>query len=331
MERKDHSHTPWVVVVSKFLEKWRSENGGQTPKSYKEKEAFRDLIRQGIRKNESGVGEDEENFEEAVKNVNTALNATKVSSNIEELFNDERCTNLTQQSLSFWVLTRAVMEFIAAEGKGNLPLRGTIPDMIADSEKFIKLQNVYREKAKADAAAVENYVSVLLQSVGRPPESISERDIRLFCRNCSFLRVVRCRSLAEEYGVDTAKTDEIASLMENPDNEIVLYLMLRAVDRFHKQHGRYPGVYNYQIEGDTSKLKSCLNGFLQEYSLSLTVKDDYIQEFCRYGAAEPHTIASFLGGAAAQETIKIITRQFVIFNNTFIYNGMLQTSATFQL
>ncbi|KAG8437604.1 hypothetical protein GDO86_008350 [Hymenochirus boettgeri] len=119
--------------------------------------------------------------------------------------------------------------------------------------------------------------------------------------------------------------------MENPDNEIMLYLMLRAVDRFEKQLGRYPGIYNYQIEGDIGKLKSCLNGLLQEYNLSLTVKDDYIQEFCRYGAAEPHTIASFLGGAAAQEAIKIITRQFVIFNNTFIYNGMLQTSATFQL
>lgn len=31
------------------------------------------------------------------------------------------------------------------------------------------------------------------------------------------------------------------SSMDSPDNEIVLYLMLRAVDRFHKQHGRYPG------------------------------------------------------------------------------------------
>ncbi|CAJ0955782.1 unnamed protein product [Ranitomeya imitator] len=150
-------------------------------------------------------------------------------------------------------------------------------------------------------------------------------------RNCAFLRFVQCRSLAEEYGMDTAKKDDIVSFMENPDNEIVFYLMLRAVDRFHKQHGRYPGVYNYQVEGDFGKLKTCLNGFLQEYGLSLSVKDEYIQEFCRYGAAEPHTIASFLGGAAAQEAIKIITKQFVIFNNTFLYNAMLQTSATFQL
>ncbi|XP_075045125.1 NEDD8-activating enzyme E1 regulatory subunit [Mixophyes fleayi] len=331
MERKDHIHTPWIIVVAKYLEKWRRENDGQMPKSYKEKEQFRDLIRQGILKNENGVPEDEENFHEAVKNVNTALNTTKLPSNIKDIFNDERCTNISPQSSPFWILSRAVKDFTEAEGKGNLPLRGTIPDMISDSDKFIKLQNVYREKAKNDAAAVENYISKLLQSIGRPPESISERDIRLFCRNCAFLRVVRCRSLAEEYGLNTAKKEDIVSLMDNPDNEIVFYLMLRAVDRFQKQHGRYPGVYNYQIEGDFGKLKTCLNGFLQEYGLSLSVKDDYIQEFCRYGAAEPHTIASFLGGTAAQEAIKIITKQFVIFNNTFIYNAMLQTSATFRL
>lgn len=36
-------------------------------------------------------------------------------------------------------------------------------------------------------------------------------------------------------------------------------------------------------------------------------------------------------GTAAQEAIKIITKQFVPFNNTFIYNAMLQTSMTVQL
>nr|KAF6286106.1 NEDD8 activating enzyme E1 subunit 1 [Myotis myotis] len=237
--------------------------------------------------------------------------------------------------------------------------------MIADSGKYIKLQNVYREKAKKDAAAVGNHAAKLLQSVGRAPESISEKELKLFCSNSAFLRVVRCRSLAEEYGLDTVNRDEIISSMDSPDNEIVLYLMLRAVDRFHKQHGRYPerkgerqrvrnideretsiscplhishwgyarnpGVSNYQVEEDIGKLKSCLTGFLQEYGLSVMVKDDYVHEFCRYGAAEPHTIAAFLGGAAAQEVIKIITKQFVIFNNTYIYSGMSQTSATFQL
>lgn len=37
------------------------------------------LVLIGILKNESGAPEDEENFEEAIKNVNTALNTTQVS------------------------------------------------------------------------------------------------------------------------------------------------------------------------------------------------------------------------------------------------------------
>uniref|UniRef100_A0A8C3RTN2 NEDD8-activating enzyme E1 regulatory subunit n=1 Tax=Chelydra serpentina TaxID=8475 RepID=A0A8C3RTN2_CHESE len=306
MEKKDHSHTPWIVIVAKYLAKWYSEKSEPIPRNYKEKEAFRELIRQGILKNENGIPEDEENFEEAIKNVNTALNVTKIPSCIEDLFNDDRCINLTQQTPSFWILARAVKEFVAKEGQGNLPVRGTIPDMIADSGKFIKLQNVYREKAKKDAAAVGNHAAKLLQSVGK----VVIAPIFLFCVLCSgsnsaFLRVVRCRSLSEEYGLNTFNKDEIISSMDNPDSEIVLYLMLRAVDRFYKQHGRYPGVYNYQVEDDIGKLKSCLSGFLQEYGLSVTVKDDYV--------------------------VKVITGQFVIFNNTYIYSGMSQTSATFQL
>ncbi|KAF7211714.1 NEDD8-activating enzyme E1 regulatory subunit [Nothobranchius furzeri] len=331
MDKKDHSHTPWVIIVAKYLERWLSEHDGQPPKNYKEKEAFRQIIREGILKNENGGLEDEENFEEAIKNVNTALNPTKVPTSVEDLFNSEQCNNITAQSSSFWVMLRAVKEFVYNEGSGSLPVRGSIPDMIADSQKFINLQNVYREKAMQDAAAVSKHVESLLQSVGKPPESISEKDIKLFCKNSSFLRVVRCRSLAEEYSVDSINKDEITSRMDSPDSEMVFYLMLRAVDRFYQLHSRYPGVYNYQVEEDISKLKLCVNSLLQEYSLNVNIKDDYIHEFCRYGAAEPHTVSAFLGGSAAQEAIKIISHQFVPFNNTFIYNAMSQTSATFQL
>ncbi|XP_068614905.1 NEDD8-activating enzyme E1 regulatory subunit [Brachionichthys hirsutus] len=331
MDKKDHSHTPWIIIVAKNLEKWLSEHNCQPPRNYKDKEAFRQFIREGILKNENGVPEDEENFEEAIKNVNTALNPTKIPAAVEDLFNSEQCNNITPQTLSFWVMLRAVKEFVQSEGSGSLPLRGTIPDMIADSQKFIDIQNVYREKAMRDAAAVSNHVERLLQSVGKPPEGISERDVKLVCKNSSFLRVVRCRSLAEEYGVETVNKDEITSCMDNPDSEMVFYLMLRAIDRFYQRHARYPGVYDYQVEEDISRLKLCVNSLLQEYSLNVNIKDDYIHEFCRYGAAEPHTVAAFLGGSAAQEAIKIISHQFVPFSNTFIYNAMSQTSATLQL
>ncbi|KAG7315001.1 hypothetical protein KOW79_021089 [Hemibagrus wyckioides] len=331
MDKKDHSHTPWIIIISKHLEKWLSEHDFQLPKSYKEKEEFRQLIRDGIRKNENGVQEEEENFDEAIKNVNTALNPTKICSSVEEIFSSEQCEIITSQTPAFWVMARSVRDFVQNEGNGKLPLRGTIPDMISDSDKFINLQNVYREKAMQDASVVAKHIRSHLQAVGKPAESISEQDIRLFCKNAAFLRVLHCRSLSEEYSVETINKDNITSCMDNPDSEMVLYLMLRSVDRFFQQHSRYPGVYNYQVEEDISRLKVCVNSLLQEYTLNVNVKDDYIHEFCRYGAAEPHTVAALLGGAAAQEAIKLITHQFVPFNNTFIYNAMAQTSATFQL
>ncbi|KAJ3592858.1 hypothetical protein NHX12_005196 [Muraenolepis orangiensis] len=327
----DHSHTPWIIIIAKFLEAWRLEHDGQPPKSYKEKEAFRQMIRNGILKAENGVPEDEENFEEAVKNVNTALNPTKVPSSVEDMFNSELCTNITSQSSSFWVMLRAVKEFVRHEGQGCLPARGTIPDMIADSQRFISLQNVYREKALQDAAAVARHVDSLLQAAGKTPESVSEKDIIQFCKNSAFLRVVHCRSLADEYSVDSVNKEEITSSMDHPDGEMVLYLMLRSVHRFYQRHSRYPGVYNYQVDEDMAKLKLCVTSLLQEYNLNVNIKDDYVHEFCRYGAAEPHTVAAFLGGAVAQEVIKIVSHQFVPFNNTFIYNAMSQTSATYRL
>ena len=52
---------------------------------------------------------------------------------------------------------------------------------------------------------------------------------------------------------------------------------------------------------------------------------------CRYGAAELHSVAAYMGGVAAQEVIKVLTQQFVPVNNTFIYNAMKQTSVTLEM
>lgn len=54
------------------------KNGGKIPKNYKEKEAFKELIKAGILKNEDGIPKFEENFEEALKNINNSITETKV-------------------------------------------------------------------------------------------------------------------------------------------------------------------------------------------------------------------------------------------------------------
>ena len=56
---------------------------------------------------------------------------------------------------------------------GALPVKGVIPDMFSDSERYIQLQNVYREQADADAEEVMRGVRRHLEAVGRP--AVSER------------------------------------------------------------------------------------------------------------------------------------------------------------
>lgn len=331
MSKQEHMHTPYLILLYKFLEKWKSEHQSQIPKNYKEKTAFKNLLRSGVLKNEEGVPLLEENFDEAVAATNSALVPTSIPSSVQEIFNDSCCTNLTSQSSNFWILAHAVKQFTENEGAGALPLRGSIPDMTADSERYIRLQNVYLDQAQQDYASVLGYVQQTLTSLGKPSDSIPEQDVKMFCRNASFLKLVRCRSLSDEYCSDKAKVSDIGMHLENPDSEMAVYVLLRAIDRFHSQYNRFPGDYDNEREADVHKLTSCVSNVIHEWGLHSTVKEELVQEMCRYGAAELHSVAAFLGGCAAQEVIKVITKQFVPVNNTFIYNAVTGASATFQL
>ena len=91
----------------------------------------------GIRTNSEGVPEDEENFEEAIKAVNGALVESRVPSEVRSIFEDSKCQNLTRDSKDFWVIARAVKDFVESEdeGQGMLPVRGSIPDMFSGRNK----------------------------------------------------------------------------------------------------------------------------------------------------------------------------------------------------
>lgn len=47
MTKEQHSHTPYLVVVYKFLEKWKLEHDGNIPKTYQEKREFKAMIEDG--------------------------------------------------------------------------------------------------------------------------------------------------------------------------------------------------------------------------------------------------------------------------------------------
>lgn len=48
MDLKEHSHVPYLVILYKYLHNWMNENNGNIPKTYREKQIFKELIRKGI-------------------------------------------------------------------------------------------------------------------------------------------------------------------------------------------------------------------------------------------------------------------------------------------
>ncbi|RUS13626.1 LOW QUALITY PROTEIN: NEDD8-activating enzyme E1 regulatory subunit, partial [Endogone sp. FLAS-F59071] len=226
LDSMDHGHVPFVVVLLKYLDQWRTEHNGQLPNSYTEKNAFKALLRSGAR------SYDEENFEEALANVWRACTVTRVPDDVHRILLDPACNDLTAQSSSFWIAARAVREFVANEGQGLLPLSGALPDMKADTKGYIDMQNMYqnctnssaplpppppaliillypacssyRRKAQEDIAAVHAHVESIIATLGLPANSIPMTEIEAFAKHAAYLKVIRHRNLEEEFSAPRA-------------------------------------------------------------------------------------------------------------------------------
>ena len=330
IDNTKHGNIPYLVVLFKYLQKWKDSHGGEMPKNYREKKEFKEFIKAGIRRNEEGVPLVEENFDEAVLNVNSVVLPTQIPSTVRSILDDDACAYITPESSNFWLLARAVREFVANEGDGKLPLRGSIPDMISSSDMYIDLSRAYQTKARQDLEAVASHLSQLLVSVGKPANCIPAAEIKQFCRNTAFLRVLRYNSLNKEY--EMPNQDELRMHLENPDSELVYYILLRAADQFYSIYKFFPGDKDSEVESDVAQMKSIVSSLLQRWGMSMySIRDEHIVEFCRYGGAELHSVAALIGGIASQEVIKIVTHQFVPFNNTFLYNSVTSTSLSVAL
>lgn len=61
------------------------------------------------------------------------------------------------------------------------------------------------------------------------------------------------------------------------------------------------------MDEDISRLKTTAVGVLNDLGCNgSTLTEDLINEICRFGAAELHAVAAFIGGVASQEVIKVV-------------------------
>lgn len=220
------------------------------------------------------------------------------------------------------------------EKHGRLPVPGGLPDMKAQSNVYIKLQNLYKDKARADAKEV-------LDCVRNTPggADIDLAELELFCTNARFIKLINgddggSRTLAEITGKSMVATpgtppglrslcmltipaateqelgnDDIAAIAGPvmPYSLVGVYLALTATTTVGKASAedikasivaRVPAA-----EGKERIMKAA-------------------EEVARTEGMELHNISAVIGGMVAQEMIKIITKQYIPIDNTCVFDGI---------
>lgn len=188
MAADDHGHIPYIAILLHQLEEWKKDHDGQVPQNYKDKTAFRDLVKKATRTDNPEGGE--ENFEEAVSAVLKSLNPPEPSSAVKDIFKAPECVIIKDNSAPFWVIAHAIGLFYTKYGV--LPVPGAVPDMKARSADYIQLQNVYKSKARKDFAEVLESVRFLERNANMS-KHIEEKDVEAFCKNAAHIKLVRGR------------------------------------------------------------------------------------------------------------------------------------------
>ncbi|KAJ1819017.1 NEDD8-activating enzyme E1 regulatory subunit, partial [Coemansia sp. RSA 2598] len=229
----------------------------------------------------------------------------------------------------FWLMAKALRRFTeSAYSGGALPLSGAIPDMKADTQRYIALQRVYKQKADQDKAELTRHIHEVLEAAGLPQTYISQPEIDLYCKNAHRLRLLRLTPVHTELKSGPASTEDLKY-----SEALFHYVMFRSAGVFYGKHARYPGVPaegeasssadpDKLVESDAAELVEIGNGLLRSWGMSdQTVPESLAAEFSRSGCDELHNIASLSGGMIAQEAIKLITHQYVPANNLCIIDG----------
>ncbi|SAM64750.1 related to auxin-resistance protein [Ustilago bromivora] len=241
----EHSHIPFPIILIKKLVEWQSTHDGNLPTS-EDRDAFLKLI------NASRLAgnPDSENFDEAVSALgkhlwrplaSNGVGGGGVPDEVQAMFKDPACDNLTSSSTNFWILVRALREFVAASPTQSLPLSGSVPDMKATSQGYIKLQNVYRTRALQDLAQFKQLVGETCKSASVKGK-IADDEIEAFVEHAGYLKLIRGRSKKQR----TEEPNQEAAMLGfmDPVNPCTFqhHISFAAVDQFVEQHGRYPGV-----------------------------------------------------------------------------------------
>ncbi|PMD30566.1 hypothetical protein L207DRAFT_520062 [Hyaloscypha variabilis F] len=298
----EHGHIPYVALLLHYLAKWKEEHG-TLPSTYKEKTAFRSRVASGARTDTPEGGE--ENFDEAVAAVLKTISSPGLPSSVREVF--DYTPNKMESTASFWIIADAIKQFYNKHN--TLPLPGSVPDMKAQSTVYVQLQNIYKAKARQDAAEV-------LKTVRSHPrgKDINSAEVESFCKNAAFIKLIRGSKSSEASPTNIKvlaerefENDANAPMMAMPLSLFPIYLSLSAT--------------TFYPTSDASDIIGTIKNVFPDAASTPRVVEA-AEEVARANGGELHNISALTGGMVAQEVIKIITKQYIPIDNTCIFDGI---------
>ncbi|KAL8931687.1 MAG: hypothetical protein Q9216_007109 [Gyalolechia sp. 2 TL-2023] len=350
----DHGHVPYLLLLLRFLEDWKKSHGGTPPSDYGEKKQFKTFVEGKARTNNPEGGE--ENFDEAAASVLKSLNRPSLPSGLRTIFDELDSRELNRDSPNFWLIAKAIQQFNSDHD--SLPLPGALPDMKAQSNDYIQLQNIYKAKARQDAETVTSHVRAMEKAQERKI-AIDPKEIEAFCKGAAFVKLIKGQPLATN--MDPHRLKPLYQDLKDEEGSLLpIHIAFRAYDAMVAAQAAAdeppPPKANSQRRRQDEPLET-----LQNHAQNILMKmaaidtntntnndndndDQYppseiiiarvtpiLEELVRADGAELHNISALTGGMVAQEAIKILTKQYVPMDNTCVFDGIASRSAVFRI
>ena len=157
-----------------------------------------------------------ENYDDARHWASQCYFPPRIDRDVQQVLDDPKAKTLNENSTNFWILVRGLKDYMENEGAGFLPCSTNIPDLTMDSKSYVKLKSIYKDRAKRDLDLITKYVCKRLEELKRDKASIASELIDRFVKNVRSLKVVRTKSIEDEYkpitDKDTDRTEEFDEL-----------------------------------------------------------------------------------------------------------------------
>jgi len=343
-EGRLHTHVPCIAIITQFAEAWEKEYG-KLPGSddYDLQKRFKEELQVSGKYDLKA-----ENYEESKKYAWSVYYHPneKLDHNVKKILADEKGTTVTAKSDKFWIMVRALRDFMEKEGRGLMPVSTNIPDMHSLPEYYVTLKGIYKKGYERDRDLIRGYLDEILKQLGGVPGDIDNELFERFVKNVRNLRVVRFKAICDEWDTPDVETLNEKFIdfeaMMNPDQDALAQaklpmainwnIGLKAADLFYDEHKRLPGAWGtIQLDKDVDRLHELTEKLFKNFELDADADKRISNELVRFGGSEIHNIAAFLGGVTAQAILKLIIAQYVPVNNTFTFVGINCTAAVFNL